>query len=136
MTHDRETKDPNVDTFDHIGARETSPAPGPPTLEDRIAAIEAALGQRIAVLEERDVIRARRAIVPLVGPSDAIHEAGLLVDGIQQCRRCSAVLSDYRGAMQLSIDPPLTGYKPGANVETSGPGSWVTDAAPTCEARS
>ncbi len=95
-----------------------------------------ALEERIAVLEERDVVRARRAIVPLVGPGDGVHEAGLLVDGIQQCRRCFAVLCDYRGAMQLSSDPVLTGYKPGANVETVGPGSLVTESAPTCEARS
>ena len=138
VNDDRDTKDPNVDTFDHVGARDTSPAqaPRPPTLEEQIAAIEAALEKRIGVLEERDAIRGWRSINPIGKPADAIHEAGALVDGLQQCRRCFAVLSDYRGAMQLSSDPPLTGYSRGAYVETSGPGSWVTDAAPTCEAQS
>lgn len=47
MTRDRDTKDPNVDTFDHVGARDTAPAPtrsGPPrTFDDFVAiALEAA----------------------------------------------------------------------------------------------
>lgn len=93
-----------------------------------------ALEERILALEERDTIRARRNVIPLTKPADGIHEAGPLVDGIQQCRRCSGVLCDYRGAMQLDGDPPLRGFAPGAHVEVDGPGSFLTDAAPTCGA--
>lgn len=104
--------------------------------DDRIAALEKAIGARLELLEARDAARNQRAAAGgfLTAPADGIHEAGVLVDGLQLCRRCSGVLSDYRGAMQLSSDPPLTGYPMGAFVEVSGPGSWVTDAAPTCGA--
>lgn len=74
-----------------------------------------------------------KSLPPAAG---VVHEAGELVEQVQRCRRCSAVLADYRGAMQLSSDPPLRGFPPGAFVETAGPGSWVTDASPTCGAAS
>ncbi len=65
-----------------------------------------------------------------------IHEAGVLVAGIQLCRRCGAILSDYRGAMIPIGDPPLVGWAIGAHVEISEGNprsSFVTDAAPNCE---
>ncbi len=99
MTRDRDTKDPNVDTFDHVGARETAPAPA----------------------------------------ADGIHEAGPLDGGVQVCRRCGGILSDYRGAMIPIGDPPLTGWAIGAFVEVQGErprSSWVTEAAPTCGEKS
>jgi hypothetical protein len=68
-----------------------------------------------------------------------VHEAGPLEGALQLCRRCGGILSDYRNAMIPSGDPPLVGWAIGARVEVDGDNprsSWVTEAAPTCEARS
>lgn len=95
------SKDPNADTFDHVGERDTLGAPVP--------------------------------VIP------GIHEAGPLeANGIQLCRRCQRILSDYRGAMVPVGDPPLVGWAVGAHVEVDGDNprsSWLTEEAPTCELR-
>ena len=68
---------------------------------------------------------------------NGIHEAGALEGGIQRCRRCGAILSDYRGAMIPEGDPPLAGWAIGARIEVvdgNPRSSWVTEADPTCAA--
>lgn len=64
-----------------------------------------------------------------------IHEAGPLVDGIQECVRCGYVLTDYRHAMVPEGDPVPTGWAEGAFIEVSAGNprySSTTDEAPTC----
>jgi hypothetical protein len=46
-----------------------------------------------------------------------IHEAGILRDGVQACKRCGVLLSDYRGAMVLAGEPELKGFALGAHVK-------------------
>lgn len=40
-----------------------------------------------------------------------IHKAGPLIDGVQRCTRCDAILTDYRGAQvpDEDADKPLMG---------------------------
>jgi hypothetical protein len=211
MTDDQWSRDPNVDTFDHVGERDHEGPPatepikalalriGPPanergeifaagsikptngipvtrmfdssdvigtadvaadgTVTIRLgpgvavpagATVETGLGFRVhrdrwdgddRVVEELEAITVGVEFKPAAPRPAAggIHEAGPLEHAVQLCRRCGAVLSDYRGAMIPIGDPPLVGWAIGAHVEVDGDNprsSWVTEAAPTCEARS
>ena len=49
-----------------------------------------------------------------------IHLAGALgPDLVQRCIICGYVLSDYRGAMMLDTEKPLTGFPEGAHVSVT-----------------
>jgi len=208
---DRDSRDPNADTFDHVGEREHEAPPaiepitaralriGPPasdrgeifaagcikptrgipvtrlfdagdvigtadvaadgTVTIRLAPgvavpagahVETGLGFRVIrdrwdgddrIVDELEAITVGIEFKPAAPQPAAagIHEAGPLENAVQLCRRCGAVLSDYRGAMIPIGDPPLVGWAIGAHVEISDGNprsSWVTAAAPTCEARS
>jgi hypothetical protein len=69
-----------------------------------------------------------------------VHVAGpLQADGLQLCRRCGFVLTDYRGAMVPEGQPPLGGWADGAHVKVLD--GWprysgVTDDEVTCGERS
>ena len=57
--------------------------------------------------------------------------------GVQVCRRCGVVLTDYRGAMVPEEDAhlPLRGWAEGAAIEVSEGNprySGVTTELPTC----
>ena len=97
----RDSRDPNVDTFDHVGERDTLGDPVP--------------------------------VIP------GIHEAGpLAANGLQLCRRCQRILTDYRRAMIPIGSPSLVGWAIGAHVWVDGENpraAWVTEEAPTCELR-
>lgn len=101
MSNDQDSRDPNVDTFDHVGDRDTLGDPVP--------------------------------VIP------GIHEAGPLeASGLQLCRRCQRILTDYRGAMIPIGSPSLVGWAIGAHVWVDGENpraAWVTEEAPTCELR-
>ena len=91
--------------------------------EDRIAALEA----RLASLRH---VSAGAPALP------GIHEAGPLEYNVQLCRRCTGILSDYRGAMIPVGDPPLVGWAIGSHVEIAAGNprsAWLTDAAPDCK---
>lgn len=58
------------------------------------------------------------------------------LEGVQRCRRCGEILTDYRNAMVPEGSPPLSGWEIGAHVEviTGNPRySGITDDAPDCE---
>jgi len=47
-----------------------------------------------------------------------IHIAGELgKDGVQRCRRCGLILTDYRNSMVPEGSPPLGGFAEGIHVE-------------------
>ena len=69
-----------------------------------------------------------------------VHQAGVMVGGVQLCTRCGAVLTDYRGAMvpEADADKPLRGWPAGASVVVSGGNPrfmGTTSKRPTCESQ-
>lgn len=65
-----------------------------------------------------------------------IHVAGPMIDQMQRCTRCDAVLTDYRFAMVPADSGPLFGWEEGSSVEiTEGNPrmSMVVDDPPDCE---
>lgn len=55
--------------------------------------------------------------------------------GVQRCRRCGYILTDYRNVMVPDGTPPLRGWEVGAAIEviTGNPTYLgVTDASPDC----
>jgi hypothetical protein len=68
-------------------------------------------------------------------PLVTIHEAGPLVNGLQECARCGYVLTDYRHAMIPEGDPEPCGWADGAFIEVSDGNprySSTTEDEPTC----
>lgn len=57
------------------------------------------------------------------------HLAGQMLDGLQRCVRCRAVLTDYRTA-EVRMDAPryLPGWDLGERVVIEGRSMWVADA--------
>jgi hypothetical protein len=49
-----------------------------------------------------------------------VHKAGEMVDGLQVCVDCGAVLADYRNAMWPADDPPPRGWEEGVFVLRDG----------------
>lgn len=67
-----------------------------------------------------------------------IHEAGPLVNWVQQCVRCGYVLTDYRHAMVPEGSGSPNGWAEGAFIEVSEGNprySATTDDEPTCRRR-
>ena len=123
MTRDRETKDPNVDTFDHVGEREHE---APPAIEP-ITASALRIGPPASA---RGEIFAAGCIKPTSGiPVTRMFDSGDVI-GIAD------VAAD--GTVTIRLAPGVE-VPAGAHVEIDGDNprsSWVTQAAPTCEARS
>lgn len=67
-----------------------------------------------------------------------VHEAGELdASGVQLCRRCGCILTDYRFTMVPDGTPPLAGWAVGASVEITAGNprySGVTTDPPDCQA--
>jgi hypothetical protein len=63
-----------------------------------------------------------------------VHLAGPLIDGVQECARCGAILTDYRGAMTPTADAILgaLGWPEGAHVEVGPNYAATTDDQATC----
>lgn len=66
-----------------------------------------------------------------------VHIAGPMINGLQVCSQCGAILSDYRGAQVPETDArPLTGWTVGAHVEVTNYGgarfSDLVDKPATC----
>jgi hypothetical protein len=58
------------------------------------------------------------------------HLAGRLVDGVQSCLRCDAILTDYRVAeVRLDAAKPA-GWAEGARVVIEGRSMWIADGQP------
>ena len=59
-------------------------------------------------------------------PKVRVHVAGILLDGVQRCVRCSMILSDYRGAMVPRGTRQPRGFAVADLIAVQGPGKWVT----------
>ena len=66
-----------------------------------------------------------------------VHVAGPMLELVQRCSRCRAILSDYRGAQSIESACPWTpkgweGHVAVVETETAR-FTLATDDAPTCE---
>jgi hypothetical protein len=65
-----------------------------------------------------------------------VHLAGPMIDWMQRCHRCGAVLADFRNACWLEADGPPGAWPEGhvtvnGNMTTAG----AVDGAPLCSAK-
>jgi hypothetical protein len=62
-----------------------------------------------------------------------VHIAGPMIEGVQECVRCGAILTDYRNAFTPAGGPAVGGWAVGAHIEVGPHYAATTDDLANCQ---